>query len=154
MVPRLVDGILPMSKLKEFQPELVSTTLPLHLQKNPREVNYGNCMRWAYTAYHMFKKVELWDTDCHAFIKYEGKYYDSETLDGVNDWKELPTNRDDPYLGSYARKRSKRVFEKWWQNNNHIKPEWELYRSLAQDAVKKYASKGYGKGGGRFYQGG
>lgn len=133
-----------MIRLKEFNPELVTSTLPLDLQKNPANVNYGNCMRWAYTTYHMFQGVELWDTDCHAFVKYNGKFYDSETLEGVTDWKDLKTNHDYPEVATKARRRTKKVFEQWWARHNHVHPEWELYRHLAEDTVKMYARKGYG----------
>src|SRR5277367_2221626 len=100
-------------KLKFF-PELVSTVFEIKYQANPKLINYGSCMKWAYVAYHMFKGLELWDTNCHAFVKYKGKFYDSETLGGVSDWRELKTNRDYPEVATDARRRTKKLFEQWW----------------------------------------
>jgi hypothetical protein len=124
-------------KLTEFRPELVIETFSIEYRKNPRKVNYGNCMRWAYTAYHMFPKVELWSNDGHAFIKYQGKFYDSEELDGVLDWRDLRTNQGRTNITS--KRWNRPAFEKWWAANNHISPAWKAYRAMAKHTVKKYA---------------
>lgn len=123
-------------KLTEFAPKLVTTTFPMSYQKVPSRINEGNCMRWAYTAYFMFPKVQLWDNVGHAFIKYQGKFYDSEALEGVDDVRDLPTNRGRKLV---SRRRSRASFEKWWAANNHVTPDWKQYRSLARMAVKKHA---------------
>ena len=78
-----------MNKLKKFQPGLVVRAFP-EVVKDPADINMGRCMQWAYMAYCMFEGVELWSMAVHAFISYEGKFYDSERLRGVRRWMSLP----------------------------------------------------------------
>jgi hypothetical protein len=61
---------------------------------SPMDINFGDCCNWAYIAYKVFHKcnIELWSTvnyGGHAFIKMDGKFYDSESLNGVTFFTEL-----------------------------------------------------------------
>lgn len=54
------------------------------------EINEGWCMRWAYTAYCLYGgTLCAAGKDYHAFLKLDGKYYDSECLQGTSDWRNL-----------------------------------------------------------------
>jgi len=60
--------------------------------KDVAVINQGECFLWAYIAYRLYKNVELWDMECHAFVrdKVTGKFYDSERPLGEENWKDLP----------------------------------------------------------------
>ena len=79
-----------MKKLKRFNARFITETFFPEYKDKPQVINWGQCFQWAYLAYHLFEGVELWDTHTHAFIKYNGKFYDAERPDGVLDWRELP----------------------------------------------------------------
>jgi hypothetical protein len=67
--------------------------------KTPKEINKGDCLNFAQDILLAFPTAEIHiDGEPaidkisfhHAYIMFEGKYYDSETSDGVEDWRELP----------------------------------------------------------------
>ena len=60
--------------------------------KLPKDINRGNCYRWAYVAYMLYggDLISVERFGAHAFIKIGNKYYDSESPQGVEDWKHLP----------------------------------------------------------------
>lgn len=130
-----------MMKLSQFQPELVTKAFPeVDLKADPAKINRGLCMRWAYMAFHMFEGVELWDYGSHAFIRYQGKFYDSERLQGVEDWKDLPACNFGYGCGCSKCKREAvqvdvSTFEEIWIHNV-IKPNWVWYRELAAQGLK------------------
>lgn len=71
-------------------------------------INCGNCEELAHDVISLMggesgSLVAVWndeldetvnDGDCqkpsHCFIRYRGKYYDSETPEGVSEWEDLP----------------------------------------------------------------
>jgi hypothetical protein len=63
----------------------------------PKEINSGRCMDWAYEVEENFdgdaQVVEtapaLGAENAHWFVEHDGKYYDAESPDGVDDWREL-----------------------------------------------------------------
>jgi hypothetical protein len=76
-------------KLSHFNPAAITE---IHFPHTVIEsINYGRCFIWAYLCYSTFDNVELWTTDWHAFVKHNGKFYDSEVPNGIEDWKLLPT---------------------------------------------------------------
>src|SRR5271157_2160841 len=105
-----------------FRPELITQAFEEErFRNNPEEINTGYCFQWAYMCYIAFNDVELLSVPGHAFVRYKGKYYDSERLNGVSDWKDLPTCRllaeirdgfidNEPYLMTEA------CFTKEWQD--------------------------------------
>jgi hypothetical protein len=58
--------------------------------------NSGFCDIFAQKFHKRFPDSEIFSTEAehktlgHVWVKYKGKYYDAETPEGVNDWKELP----------------------------------------------------------------
>ena len=59
-------------------------------QYSPDAINCGRCFLWAYIAHHMYAGAKLRCIQCHAFIEYDGKFYDSEVPHGFKDWTKLP----------------------------------------------------------------
>ena len=83
-----------MKRQAEFHPEwVISLFEEKDLRASTSLINTGWCMQWAYMAWLMFEDVELFSVPGHAFIRYHGKYYDSERLNGVDHWLDLPTNQ-------------------------------------------------------------
>jgi hypothetical protein len=80
-----------MKKLTQFRPQLITETFFSDVK--PNRINHGQCFIWAYLAYKSFKGVELYDTNCHAFVRYNGRYYDSERPKGEKNWYDLPANK-------------------------------------------------------------
>lgn len=62
---------------------------------NAENINHGYCFNWAFLAYRKHTEAVLCTVDTeecgHAFIKLKNKYYDSETQQGVKDWRQLRT---------------------------------------------------------------
>lgn len=79
-----------MKKLPHFKASFVTETFFSHIHRD--RINRGHCFAWAYIAFNLFEGVEIWDTDSHAFVKYQGKFYDSDKPEGEEDWKDLPAN--------------------------------------------------------------
>ncbi len=67
-------------------------------------INYGECFIWAYVAYRLYPNLELWDMEAHAFVrsKVTGKFYDSESPNGVDDWKDLPATNFGKGCGCFS----------------------------------------------------
>ena len=74
-----------------------------HLRKQRRRrINRGRCMIWAYRVYSRLPQAKIWLSDIggHVFIKYRGRFYDSETDIGVTCWMRLPVFADFGFRGS------------------------------------------------------
>lgn len=54
-------------------------------------INHGRCYDWAYYAHRLFK-AQLWTTDYHAWVRWDGRYFDSETVKGVRNFLGLRCN--------------------------------------------------------------
>lgn len=63
-------------------------------QMTPCQINGGWCADFALEAKRRLDDVDAKiraDTDSrHTWLEFEGKHYDSEAPDGVEDWRELP----------------------------------------------------------------
>jgi len=85
-------------------------------------VNKGKCFNWALLAYRMYggKLCSVFNHGGHAFIKIKRRYFDSETKEGVIDWKSLKCfgNQD---MSRVSKKDMKIMQEKkfilHWQKN-------------------------------------
>lgn len=131
--------ILKINKLEKFQPELVVDIFPEkgYFTKNPKRINNGICMRWAYCSYLMFNNVELWSIPSHAFIKIDKKFYDAERLCGEFDWRDLPATNFGKGCGYRkcslgARRLGINSFKKFW-NNSYYNPSWKWCRTLVSN---------------------
>jgi hypothetical protein len=80
-----------MKKLPHFKPSLVTKAFFPH--HHPSYINEGECFIWAYYASLLFKDVRLWHLSHHAFVRYHGRFYDSEVLRGSPDWQDLPATK-------------------------------------------------------------
>lgn len=59
----------------------------------PRLINNGDCYLWARVVSLLVPTAELWAVDlsagAHAFVRLDGRFYDSERLDGCQRWQDL-----------------------------------------------------------------
>lgn len=104
-----------------FSPGIIHPNLfPEH--SHPMQVNFGDCFKWAWCAYKLFNDVELYSQECHAFIKYRGKFYDSESLEGVKKYSRLRTIKD--HIGMFPApvKMEPQEFINYWSSEN--KCDW------------------------------
>lgn len=75
-----------------------STNEPIYSHKRPElcQINQGNCENWVTLAQNKFGGKAIWLTDwkggdpCHCVLKLKSKYYDSECIKGIWNWKKLP----------------------------------------------------------------
>lgn len=120
-----------MKKLTPFKPALITKTF--FKNYDPSVINEGECFIWAYLAHLIFKDVEIWYLDCHAFVKYRGKFYDSERPRGVSDWQDLPATED----GSEpARRRNVSTFKKYWASQpKRFDTSWAELESKARKVL-------------------
>jgi hypothetical protein len=72
--------------------------------KFPAWINTGWCYYWALLAKLTFPEAELWSSVGHAFIKLNGRFYDSESPNGTDRATRLKTYQNN--------KRLSRIFEK------------------------------------------
>jgi hypothetical protein len=138
-----------MNKLKIFQPQLVTINFFPEYKSIPEDINYGQCFLWAYVAYHLFEGLELWDTGvhcpAHAFVRHRNKFYDSECLEGAEDWRDLPANWrinhcDCKYckVGTVARS-LKDFMEEWGTETPKFDTSWnKLNRKISRILSANY----------------
>jgi len=72
-------------------------TTPDWEEFTPEMCNNGFCDLFAYKFREEYPGAEIWNTYWsvgmtmgHVWVKYQGKYYDAEVPNGVEDWKDLP----------------------------------------------------------------
>lgn len=105
-----------------FQPSLIHPNF-FRQYISPIEINYGDCFKWAWVAHKLFEDVELWSHESHAMIKRRGRFYDSEALDGIKNWRRLRTIKDNSGIGyPSAEKMSAFSFIPFW--NCYNKCDW------------------------------
>ena len=69
-------------------------------EETPFEINNGCCEEWALEAQAALEvtehKVGIWETvfgladTNHVFLQIDGRFYDAECLDGVDNYMQLP----------------------------------------------------------------
>lgn len=96
-----------------FQPNIIHSNF-FSKYPHPIEINFGDCFKWAWIAYKLFQDVELWSHESHAFIKYRGKFYDSETLSGTKNYRRIRTVKDNSDMGPAASKMTANEFMEYW----------------------------------------
>lgn len=92
---------------------------------------------WAYLSFHTFQDIELWDCPVHAFVRYNRKFYDSETLRGTTCYRKLPCiaqNRP----SAIARPLTLPRFKKEWAGQaDRFSTTWEdLYSKVRKVLVQ------------------
>lgn len=110
------------------------------------DINKGRCWLWAYIAFRLYKKVELWSFGTHAFVKFEGRFYDSERPIGEEDWKDLPACNFGRGCGCHhcitAEHVSPKQFkslEYWGKNARSRKVVWKDVRAQVQKVVEAHS---------------
>jgi len=88
------DNINRILKRTEKEQDLVK---PDWEEFTPEICNDGFCDIFAEKFKEEYPGAELWGTDYgvgyvfgHVWVKYNNKFYDAETPNGVEDWKNLP----------------------------------------------------------------
>lgn len=124
-----------MKKLQNFQPSLVTETF-FSGYDHPSHINDGECFIWAYLTFLIFKDVEMWYMDCHAFVKYRGRFYDSERLNGVEDWQDLPATEGG---GSVAKRYTVEQFKYGWRGQPKLRlnTSWEELEGYARKVLRR-----------------
>ena len=130
-------------KLRKFDPALITKEFfPDHVT-TPENINHGKCYAWAYAAYLMFEDMELWDLKSrwsHAFVfnTKTGKFYDSEKLNGVVDWKELPCTTACGHTTGIAEKQTVEIFQKEWNESiNWTDLSWKEIEKKVNRILKR-----------------
>lgn len=130
----------PMKKLSPFNAQFITETYFPEYQDNPELINQGQCFQWAYLAHQTFAGTELWDLHYHAFIKYKGRFYDSETPNGVKDWRELPIVREygvPEKRKDWAHKSKELKFKiNWGYSRRKFQLNWKKLHNVAATVVK------------------
>lgn len=124
-----------MTKLEKFDARFVTKTFFPSFRA--ADINTGRCFMWAFLAYKLFQDVELYDTDVHAFVKYNGKFYDSETHKGVKDWRKLPCHKlVKPSID--AQKHSLASYKYRWSNScsAYVVGRWAELETKAKKVLK------------------
>lgn len=63
-----------------------------YTNKQLPQINRGRCYDWAYIAYCLWNNVILWQSDEHAWVQVESKFFDSESYLGRSTYKQLRCN--------------------------------------------------------------
>jgi len=123
-----------VKKLPNFKPSLITKEF-FSSYKDVSVINEGECFIWAYLAHLIFKDVELWDVNCHAFVRYRGRFYDSETLRGSPDWQDLPATEGYDYP---AVRMSATKFKKEWRGQpRDFDTSWEELEARARKVLRR-----------------
>lgn len=122
-----------MRKLTPFKPSLITKEFFKH-HKSPDIINEGECFIWAYLAHLVFKDVEIWYMNSHAFVRYRGKFYDSERLKGVAEWKYLPATK---HGSTQAQKYSVERFKRYWHSQpRRFETTWKEIETKARELLR------------------
>lgn len=111
--------------------------------KDVKVINQGECFLWAYIAFQLYEGVQLWTFGSHAFVKYKGKFYDSERPRGVKDWKDLPATNFGQGCGCWAcskpaRRQTVNAFKKpgsWGGSAKRFGVKWSDVRKQVQRVI-------------------
>lgn len=131
-----------MNKLRPFRAQFVTETYFPKLISAPDEINFGICFQWAWLAYQTFQDVQLWDCQRHAFVRYHGKFYDSEALTGASDWHKLRACNSDLHLSWTARRESETSFKEiWYEACDYHSLSWSELNRKAKRIVLRQGTK-------------
>lgn len=115
---------------------------------DPSDINYGDCYRWSFLAHrlHGGQLISVTITEnntSHAFLKIGDKYYDSETPQGIKNWRRLPyfdRTRDwySSRLTYKIKEHCSRIsFRRYWKfYKKQIKSDYKLYLELKKSNQK------------------
>lgn len=83
---------------------------------SPYQINNGSCFNWAFLAKKLLgRKATLWNLGSHhAFVKYNGRFYDAECPEGVKNYLSLPCNRG--HYDPQAKRWEVQEFIEFWQD--------------------------------------
>jgi len=79
--------------LRRKRVALVGVTRESFKGTKPRRINQGWCYVWALLSKRRHPELELYSFrtyGAHAFVGYDGLFYDAQRPNGVRDWWSLP----------------------------------------------------------------
>lgn len=99
---------------------------------NERQINCGDCYRWAYIAYKLYEEVDLYSTEHHAFPYQRGYFFDSESPYGEEDLEDLACNKICRAYGHEgdAFFQEEDDFEEFWADNGSFYDRKELDKAI------------------------
>ena len=121
-----------MNRSLNFNPEFVTKTIFPDVDRSI--INFGRCFIWAYSAHLIFANVKLCSIDCHAFVKYKGKFYDSDRPQGVLHWDALPASSFTMFK-SYRSHRVSDFKKEWGKQPARFKTSWKEIERKALQAL-------------------
>ena len=124
-------------KIQHFKPSLVTKSF-FPEYDDVAIINHGECFIWAYAAFMMFEGIELWYNGCHAFVRYRGRFYDSEVLRGSRDWADLPATEGG---GVPIQVPVSKFRLDWGGNPREFNTSWKEVESRARKALRRYRTK-------------
>lgn len=72
--------------------------------------------------------------NAHAFVRYRGKFYDSERPNGVAEWKYLPATK---HGHTEARRRKVDTFKRYWATQpGRFETTWKEIESKAKELLR------------------
>lgn len=90
------DPNIRIDDFRESLEKALELTLKYSERKSVSDINNGYCAVFTDYVEFVFTRKELLEI-CHTsnpinhyFVKYDGKFYDAECLDGVKNYKDLP----------------------------------------------------------------
>jgi hypothetical protein len=85
-----------------------------------KDINSGDCYNWAAIVKRFIPEAETIRFEGHAFVKIRNKFYDAERLDGLLDWKKLPTNKSGNLYRDYDVFTEEEFYKKFKIHKSHI----------------------------------
>lgn len=124
-----------VKKLPDFKASFITETF--FPDTDPSDINCGQCFQWAYLAFSLFDGVELYDLPHHAFVKYKGKYYDSECPEGEEDWRELPACNWGLWFDSPVPHTPASFKREWRSQVRRFKTSWDALEKAAVETIEQ-----------------
>ena len=88
----------PLKTIDDVRKFVTKFMMKQYSLKRERDINYGYCFIWAYLVWALMKEpIEFVTTDGHVVVKYNNKYFDSETS-----WAESLNEIGLPYYESVS----------------------------------------------------
>lgn len=105
-----------------------------HENPMPDDINGGDCYNWAWIAKKLLPDSELIFTahlGGHAWIKYQGLFFDAESLEGVSDWRDFPCFKNEK-IGKY---------DSYYLSNEDFNKYWDVNKKNNRKIIKKILSQ-------------
>lgn len=105
----------------------------------PYQINYGNCYHWAYIAHRLIggKLMLTEDKGGHAWLKYNGFYYDSESIGGTPFFGRLKLFQHNGLPGVVRSSNTIKEFIDLWDKVGYNKWQSGLCRDIIKECKRQ-----------------